>query len=148
MYCLYFIYARKSHVRSRGKITRQWKSTLTFRAAYEPQKTHQKTRQLRWLYASGKLGKAGYAIRAVKTRPPPHKTGFIQKIATIFQGLYKNLIPFSRKPTRSVSDRFVLKCTFPLHGNRTLRLELFAPPVSLHFPWAMIYILSWANKKH
>ena len=77
------------------------------------------------------LGVHGYAIRAVKTRPPPHKTGFIQKIATIFQGLFKDLIRFSGKPTRNVIDRFVHKCTFPLHGNR--RFELFAPPVSLHF---------------
>ena len=29
MHCLYFIYASKFYVRSQGKITRQWKSTLT-----------------------------------------------------------------------------------------------------------------------
>ena len=29
IHCLYFIYTRRFYVRSQGKITRQWKSTLT-----------------------------------------------------------------------------------------------------------------------
>ena len=49
-------------------------------------------------------------------------TAFIQKIATIFQG----------PPTRNIISQTVQKYTFPVYSNKTLRLELFASPTSLH----------------
>ena len=86
-------------------------------------------------------------------------------------GSFKKHIQFSR--TTYVSH-IVQKCTFPVHSNRTERLELFAPPQllrifqftcfilivnyctkqkktlyvnHLQLLWAMIYILSWTIKK-
>ena len=40
---------------------------------------------------------------------------------------------FEEQPARNVISMIVQKCTFPVQSNRTLRLELFAPPTSLHF---------------
>ena len=42
-------------------------------------------------------------------------------------------LDFQGLPTRNVISQIAQKCTFPAHSNRTLRLELFAPPTSLHF---------------
>ena len=50
-------------------------------------------------------------------------SGFIQKFLRTFQG----------PPTRNLISQFVQKCTFPVHSNTTLRLELFPPPTSAHF---------------
>ena len=51
-------------------------------------------------------------------------TGFIQKIATIFQGLFKDFsrttLDFQGPPTRNTISQIVQKCTF-------------ASPTSLHF---------------
>ena len=64
-------------------------------------------------------------------------TGFIQKIATIFQGLFKDFsrttLDFQGQPTRNIILQIVHKCTFPVCSNKALRLELFASPTSLHF---------------
>ena len=44
------------------------------------------------------------------------------------------ILDFQGLPTRNnVISQIVRKCTFPAHSNRTSRLELFAPPTSLHF---------------
>ena len=40
---------------------------------------------------------------------------------------------FQGPPTRNVILQTVQKCTFPVHSNRTLWLEIFAPPLSLCF---------------
>ena len=38
---------------------------------------------------------------------------------------------FQRPPTRNLISQIEQKCKFPVHSNRTLRFELFAPPNSL-----------------
>ena len=62
-------------------------------------------------------------------------TGFIQKkcnhFLRTFKLLFKDHIRFSR--TTYQEYNFTEKCTFPVHSNNTLRLELFASPTSLHF---------------
>ena len=62
--------------------------------------------------------------------------GFIQKIATTFQGLFNDFsrttLDFQGPPTRDTISQIVQKCTFPVYSNKTLRLELFASPASLH----------------
>ena len=59
------------------------------------------------------------------------------KIATIFQGLFKDFsrvtLDFQGPPTRNIISQIVHKCTFPVYSNKALRLELFASPTSLHF---------------
>ena len=50
--------------------------------------------------------------------------GFIQTKATIFQGLFKDHIIFSRTTYYEYNPQTVQKCTFPVYSNRTLRLEL------------------------
>ena len=52
------------------------------------------------------------------------------------QGSYKKLQPFFKdfsRTTRNIISQIVQKCTFPAYSNKTLRLELFASPTSLHF---------------
>ena len=52
------------------------------------------------------------------------------------QGSYKKLQPFFKdfsRTTRNIISQIVQKCTFPVYSNKTLRLELFASPTSLHF---------------
>ena len=62
----------------------------------------------------------------------------------VFQGSYKNFPPvfkdFSRTtfdfqglPNRKLISLIVQIFPFPVLSKRTLRLELFAPPSSLHF---------------
>ena len=65
----------------------------------------------------------GYSF---ETRP---NTGFIQKTATILQGFFKDHIRFFQgPPTRNLISQVVQKSII-----KTLRLELFFPPTSLHF---------------
>ena len=60
-------------------------------------------------------------------------TGFIQKIATIFPGLFKDQIEFSRTTYQECNFADgIYKCTFPVTHNRFLRLQVFAPSPSLH----------------
>ena len=53
-------------------------------------------------------------------------TGFIQKIATIFQGLFNDFsrttLDFQGQPTRNKISQVVQKCIFPVYSNKTLRL--------------------------
>ena len=58
--------------------------------------------------------------------------GFIKTNATILQGLFKDHIIFLRT-TYEDNSQTVQKGTFPVYSNRTLGLELFASPTSLHF---------------
>lgn len=60
-----------------------------------------------------------------------------------FKGLFKD---FSRTsfdsqgpPTRNVIPQTVQKYTFPVHCNRTLRIEQFTPPTSLHFSFLLLW---------
>ena len=56
----------------------------------------------------------------------PQGAGFIQKIATIFQGLFKDFsrttLDFQGQPTRNIISQIVQKCIFPVYYNKTLRL--------------------------
>ena len=93
---------------------------------------------------------------------------FTQKIATIFKDFSRTTYMYQECIFPDCTKR-----TFPVHSNRILRLELFAPPTSLHFSvhlsqvdtavvtswieqktldvnhllllWAMIHILSWTT---
>ena len=60
------------------------------------------------------------------------RQGSYKKIATIFQGLFKDHIRFPRT-TRNIISQIVQKCTLPAYSNKTLRLELFASQTPLHF---------------
>ena len=47
--------------------------------------------------------------------------GFIKKIATVFKGLFKDHIRFSRMTTyEEYKSQIVQKCTIPVHSNRDL----------------------------
>ena len=60
--------------------------------------------------------------------------GFIQKIATIFlKNFSRTTLDFQGQPSRNIISQTVQKCTFPVYSNKTLRLEPFASPTSLHF---------------
>ena len=65
------------------------------------------------------------------------ETGFTQKTATIFQRLFKGFsrttLDFQGPPTKNTIAHIVQKCTFSVYSSKTLRLELFASPTSLHF---------------
>ena len=91
-----------------------------------------------------------------------------------FKDFSRATLGFQRPPTRNIISQTVHKCTFLVYSNKTLRLELFTSPASLHFSvhlslklivnycikhwslcvnnlsifWSMIYILSWTTKKH
>ena len=81
------------------------------------------------------------------TVEPLFKQNLFKSVSTkqrFDQDWYKKLQPFSKNfsrttldfqgpPTRNVISQIVQKCLFPVHSNKTLRLELFAPPTSLHF---------------
>ena len=55
----------------------------------------------------------------------------LQQFFKSFQGLFKDTEDFQRLPTRNIISQTVQKCNFPVY--KTLRLELFASPTSLHF---------------
>ena len=66
--------------------------------------------------------------------------GFLQKIATSFQGLFKEHIKFSRTNYRNVPgivrngiSQMVHECAFPVWVKRILSHQVFAPSPSLHF---------------
>ena len=65
------------------------------------------------------------------------QTGFVQKIATIFPGLFNDYsrtkYNFQGPPTRNVILQIVYKYTFPVQANRFLRLQVFSPSPSLQF---------------
>ena len=45
---------------------------------------------------------------------------------------------FQGPPTRNVIPQTVQKYTFPVHCYRTLRIEQFTPPTSLHFSFHLL----------
>ena len=45
----------------------------------------------------------------------------------------RTTLDFQGKLTRDTISQIIQKCTFPVHSNKTLRLEQFASPTSLHF---------------
>ena len=72
-----------------------------------------------------------------KNKKEATSTGFIQKIATIFPGLFTDFsrtkLNFQGPPTRIVISQMVYKYTFQVQADRFLRLQVFALPPSLHF---------------
>ena len=63
------------------------------------------------------------------------ESGFIQKITTTFKDFSRTTFDFQGTPTRNVISQIVQKCTLPVHSNRTIRPEVFAPLTSLHFSY-------------
>ena len=59
--------------------------------------------------------------------------GSYKELQPLFKDLSSTSFDFQGPPNRNVISHIVQKCTFPIHSNRTYRLELFAPPTSLHF---------------
>ena len=60
------------------------------------------------------------------------KTGFIQKIATIFQDFSRTTLDFQGPPTWNITSQIVQERTFPVYSNKALRLELFASSTFLY----------------
>ena len=57
----------------------------------------------------------------------------IQVVYFFFKEFSRTTFNFQGPPTGNVMSQIVQKCIFPVHSNMTLRFELFAPPISLHF---------------
>ena len=60
--------------------------------------------------------------------------GSYKKLQPFFKDFSRTTLDFQGQPTRNIISQIVQKCTFPVYSNKTLRLELFASPTSLHFP--------------
>ena len=56
-----------------------------------------------------------------------------KKLQPFFKDFSRTTLDFQGPPTRNIISQIVQKCTFPVYSNKTLRLELFASPTSLHF---------------
>ena len=65
------------------------------------------------------------------------KQGSPKKLQPFFQRLFKGFsrttLDFQGPPTKNTIAHIVQKCTFSVYSSKTLRLELFASPTSLHF---------------
>ena len=59
--------------------------------------------------------------------------GSYKKLQPFFKDFSRTTLDFQGPPTRKIISQVVQKCTFPVYSNKTLRLELFASPTSLHF---------------
>ena len=79
------------------------------------------------------------ATAILRVQPSP---GFIQKIATIFEGFFKDFsrttFDFQGPPTWNVISHIVKKCTFSVHSP-SIRLELF--------PFQLLYIFQFTCLK-
>ena len=66
-----------------------------------------------------------------------HRRGSTQGSYKNFQPVFKDFsrttFDFQGPPNRKLISQIVQKFKFPVHSNKTFRLELFAPPTSLHF---------------
>ena len=60
------------------------------------------------------------------------ETGFIQKLQPFFKDFSRTTFNFQKLPTRTIISQIAQKCRFPVYS-KTLRLQLFASPTSLHF---------------
>ena len=56
----------------------------------------------------------------------------------ILKDFSRTTFNFQGPPTRKVIPQTVQKYTFPVHCNRTLRIEQFTPPNSLHFSFHLL----------
>ena len=61
------------------------------------------------------------------------RQGSYKKLQPFFKDFSRTTLDFQGPPTRNIISQIVQKCTFPVYSNKTLRLELFASPTSLHF---------------
>ena len=89
---------------------------------------------------SGDLKPGDSLIFTNPTHPPSQQidpapngnAGFIQKMQPFFKDFSRITLAFQGQLTSNIISQIVQKCTFPVHSNKTLRLELFAS-TSLHF---------------
>ena len=58
--------------------------------------------------------------------------GSYKKLQPFFNDFSRTTLDFQGPPTRNIISQIVQKCIFPVHSNKTSRLELFASPTSLH----------------
>ena len=58
--------------------------------------------------------------------------GSYKKLQPFFKDFSRTTLDFPGPPTRNIILQIVQNCTFPVYSNKTLRLELFASPTSLH----------------
>ena len=75
------------------------------------------------------------------------ESGFIQKIATIFQGLFKDhVLDFQGPPTastRNIFSQILQKCTFQVYSCKTFA---WTSPTSLHFQFTCLkFIVTKCN---
>ena len=70
-------------------------------------------------------------------------TGFTRKIATIFKDLSRTTFNFEGPTTRNVISHIAKKCTFSVHSNKTIKLELFPSPPSPYFSVHLSQFNSW-----
>ena len=56
----------------------------------------------------------------------------------ILKDFSRTTFNFQGPPTRRVIPQTVHKYTFPVHCNRTLRIEQFTPATSLHFSFHLL----------
>ena len=59
--------------------------------------------------------------------------GSYKKLQPYFKDFSKTTLEFQGPPTRNIILPIIQKSTFPVYSNKTLRLEPFASPTSLHF---------------
>ena len=59
--------------------------------------------------------------------------GSYKKLQPYFKDFSKTTLEFQGPPTRNIILQIIQKSTFPVYSNKTLRLEPFASPTSLHF---------------
>ena len=85
--------------------------------------------------------------------------GSYKKLQPFFKDFSRTTLDFHGPPSRNIISQIVQKWTFPVYSNKTLSLELFASPTSLHSlkfkdfsrlcePWMTFHAdwpsLSWA----
>ena len=58
--------------------------------------------------------------------------GSYKKLQPFFKHFSRTTLNFQGPPSRNIISQIVQKCTFPVYSNKTLSLELFASPTSLH----------------
>ncbi|CAH3155975.1 unnamed protein product, partial [Porites evermanni] len=72
-------------------------------------------------------------FRQIRHFNPIRLQGSYKSLRQLFKVFSRTTFDYQRPPMRNLISEIVKKkCTFPVHRNRTLRLELFVPPTSLN----------------
>ena len=58
--------------------------------------------------------------------------GSYKKLQPFFKDFSRTTLDFHGQPSRNIISQIVQRCTFPVYSKKTLSLELFASPTSLH----------------